>query len=192
MARRNDKIEWSREAVMHFFGKSQWLDRSVLRPLSHIAMSWELRRTETVGVFMEEEDSLAVLMNQLILDISRATPPADYHAHEDAVIRLREGIDNGAIYQEGRRWRDRKTGEPLHKSSISSLMEQASIRYEDVPDLVLAAAGRVATALKFGDANFDDLDNGHADMLAEVLTVIIFIRALATWIPEQADRESAR
>ncbi len=190
MARKNDEIEWSQDAVMYFFGESEWLDRAVLRPLSHIALSWELRRTDTVGVFMEEEDSLAALMNQLILDISRATPPADYHAHEDAVIRLRDGIENGTIYLERKRWRDRQTGEPLDKSTLGSLMEQASIIYEDIPDLVLAAAGRVATAMKHGDATFDDLDDGHADMLAEILTIIIWVRANATWLPEQSERET--
>lgn len=191
MPPRKQEIQWSSEAVMSFFGESGWLDRSVLRPLSHLALSWELRRTETVGVFMEEEDSLAGLMNQLIREISLATPPESYHAHEDAVIRLREGAASGLIYLQGKRWRDRATGEPMAKSSIGSLLEQASIGYDDVPDLVLAAAGRVATALKFGDANFDDLDEGHADMLAEVLTVILFIRALATWLPEQAEHEAA-
>lgn len=69
-------------------------------------------------------------------------------------------------------------------------MEQAAIGYEDVPDLVLAAAGRVSAAMKHGDATFDDLDDGHADMLAEVLTVILFIRANTTWLPEQSEREA--
>lgn len=189
MARKKNKIEWSQDTVMYFFGKSEWLDRAVLRPLSHIAPCWDLRRTDTVGVFMEEEYSLAVLMNELILDIARSIPPTDYHAHEDAVIRLRE-VNDEAVYQEGKRWRARRTGKPLSKSSIGGLMEQAAIGYEDVPDLVLAAAGRVATAMKHGDATFDDLDDGHADMLAEVLTVILFIRANTTWLPEQSEREA--
>ena len=186
-----NEIAWSSEAVVSFFGRSNWLDEFVLRPLSHIASCWELRRTGTIGVFMEEEESLAGLMNTLIGDISMATPPADYHGHEDAVIRLRNGPENSSIYLEGKRWRDRRTGEPLGKSAIGGLLEQAAIGYDDVPDLILAAAGRVAVALKFGQANFDDLDDGHSDMLSEVLTVILFIRANATWLPEQAEREAA-
>jgi len=57
------------------------------------------------------------------------------------------------------------------------MIEQASIGYEDVPELVLAASGRVASALHFGNANFDDLDSGHMGMLAEILLVIMFIRS---------------
>jgi hypothetical protein len=175
---------------MRFFGESGWLDSAVLRPMSHIASCWELRRTDTVGVFMEEEESLAGLMNELIREISEATPPADYHAHEDAVMRLRQNNDS-QIYLGDKRWRDRATGLPLAKSAIAFFLEQASIGYEDVPDLVNAAAGRVAAALRFGNANFDQLDEGHADMLAEVLCVILFVRANATWLPEQAEREQA-
>lgn len=57
------------------------------------------------------------------------------------------------------------------------MMEQASSGSDDVPGLVLAASGRIATAMSYGVTNFDDLDRGHMEMLAIDLMTILFRRS---------------
>jgi len=55
--------------MKEFFENSEILDYEVLRPLSHITMSWELTWDEEKEEYFPEEGSFADLLNQLIIEL---------------------------------------------------------------------------------------------------------------------------
>jgi hypothetical protein len=140
--------------------------------------NWELVGSESGDpLFEEEEDSYAAHLNVLIDEIAAASPPYDYHEHENQIAAEYRGAINGRYFLKGRLWHDKQTGQPIQKDDVGHMMEQASSGSDNVPGLVLAAAGRVATAMSHGVANFDDLDRGHMEMLAIDLMTILFRRS---------------
>lgn len=179
MARqKKTELNWSRDAVLAFFYKSDQLDYATLRPLSHVMSNWELIGSECGDpLFEEEEDSYAAHLNVLIDEIAATTPPSDYHRFEEQIAAEYTDAINGRYFLRGKLWHDKQTGRPIDKDDVGNMMEQASSGLGDVPGLVLAAAGRIATAMSYGVANFDDLDRGHMEMLAVDLMTILFRRS---------------
>lgn len=169
-------IPWSREAVLYFFRRSSFLDHAVLRPLSHVSPDWELQSDGDDDHYLEEDGSLAAHLNVLIENIANSSPVLDYHSHENELASGYQEVSSGEIYLEGNLWLDRKTGRPIEKDMVGHMIEQSTAGWDDLPELVLAAAGRVAAALRFGISHFDDLDSGHMQMLAVIMTDIIFRR----------------
>lgn len=169
-----DRIDWSPSTVYSFFYRSDYLDYVVLRPLSHVAPNWEL----VIGgdyLFEEEDGSLAAHLNVLVEEISLIVPSIDYHSYENNILYNYSNFLNK--YQlKGKIWHDKSTGLPLDKSEIGYMIEQGSSGQVDVPDLVMAAAGRIATSMYYGVDHFDKLDSGHMAMLGIIITIILFRR----------------
>jgi hypothetical protein len=171
------KVLWSTQAVFDFFANSDFLDHVVLRPLSHVAANWELTSIPGPDLYLEEDNSLAGQLNVLIEEISTSNPPRDYHAYENKLAMNYPEVRSGRYYLEGKLWRDIQSGKLVEKDFVGHMIEQATAAQNDVPDLVLAAAGRVATAFNFRVAHFDDLDRGHMEMLSVIMTDILFRRS---------------
>lgn len=160
------------------FFKSDRLDYATLRPLSHVMWNWELVGSESGDpLLQEEEDSYAAHLNVLIDEIAAQSPPSDYHRLENEIAAGYTGVLDGRYFLKGKLWHDKQTGLPIQKDDVGHMMEQASSGWNDIPESVLAAAGRIATAMRYGVTNFDDLDHGHMEMLAIDLMTILFRRS---------------
>jgi len=170
-------ISWSQNNVIGFFGHSDLLDRMTLRPIMHVAPNWELTPSDDNLLYEEEEDSLAAHLNILIHRIAKTDPPTDYHALENKIASEYEDARNARYYIKNRLWYDRNTDDPIKKDDVGHMMEQASCGSDDVAELVEAAAGRVAIAMHHGISKFDDLDQGHMEMLAIVMMTVLFRRS---------------
>ena len=59
---------------------------------------------------------------------------------------------------------------------LPSILEQGAFGDLQQRDLIAAAAGRVHTALDYGQNHFDEMDEGHFYMLAALLSIIIYHR----------------
>ena len=70
---------------MHGFESISQLRELVLEPLEHIRSNWDLYWDDSELKYIEEENSSAKELNELILEISSVEPPGNYHRHEDKV-----------------------------------------------------------------------------------------------------------
>jgi len=176
---RKKVIQWSYESAAAFFANSDWLDRAVLRPISHVAGNWELTWNTHADRYEPESDSLADHLNVLIHDMAASKPPADYHHYENKLAISYDDVKSGRfkLNRSRKLWIDTATNLPVSKDMVGHMIEQATCGHYDVPDLVLSAAGRVATSLRFGVSHFDDLDDGHLEMLSVIMTDILFRRS---------------
>ena len=154
--------------VRDFFAQSDFLDYLVLRPLSHIRPNWEITWDRGSNRYAPEDDSFAGLVNELIDDLSQASPPKRYHDHED---RLAEYVRDGHL-----RWPIRKDGQRWVGADYQSILEQGAYGDIDLADLLLAAAGRVHAALRRGQMHFDDMEESHRRMLGAVLSIALYHR----------------
>ena len=150
-----------------FFKKSTDLDWMVLKPLSYAYPYWELTWDEETDEYETEEDSLAENLNQLIQEIYQTKPPKKYHDNEDF---LAEYVDRNL------NWKIKKVGNRWICGDYASLIEQGGFGDIDEKNLVKAAAGRIQSAIKFGQNNFDDMEQGHKKILAYVLAIILYHR----------------
>ena len=142
------------------------LDLMVLKQLEHIYGNWELTWDYTENKYKEEENSFAALLNNLIEELDSVTPPDDYHMHEDIL----------AMYlQDKEKWKIHKAGKYWKGGTYKGILEQGGFG-ADVHNLVLAAAGRIRTAKKFGQYHFDDMDISHKKILADILAIILYHR----------------
>lgn len=155
------------DVIAFFAWSNDTLDYLVLRPLSHIASSWELSWDQQAQRYWPEEDSFGAALNQMIFDLAHITPPQRYHDHEDRLAEY-------AIAQ--LKWPIRKIGGRWVGADYDSLLEQGGCHDVDQADLLLAAAGRVHAALKRGQMHFDDMEISHRRMLGTVLSIILYHR----------------
>jgi hypothetical protein len=118
--------------VNGFLAKSDFFDREVLKPLSHILPYWELTWDPANQRYLEEDDSYAAIVNALISELEVATPPVQYHDNED---RLAEYVLKHL------KWPIRKEGKRWVGADYGSIIEQGGFHDLDEHDLVLAAAG---------------------------------------------------
>jgi hypothetical protein len=170
-------MDYSYNNVVTFFARSDWLDYAVLRRLSHVAGNWEL--TYDGDFYKPEDDSLADHLNVLIEEIGKTFPPKNYHHYENILASQHYDTKSGGVIlsKSKRIWLNSATKKPIPKEQLGFYIEQGAIGNSDVPELVIAAAGRIATAMKHGVEHFDDLDSGHMSMLAEIMTIILFVRS---------------
>jgi hypothetical protein len=166
------------KAIMAFFFDSERIDYEILRPLSHIRANWELR-WEDSGQIMDEEDSFAASLVQLVTELAACDPPVRYHDSED---RLGEyfvrGLSSGAsnqVSKVGRRWVDRN-GRLLTPDDYIVMLEQGGFHDLDEAELVAAAAGRIKAAVDRGQKTFDQMERSHQYLLAGVMSVILYHR----------------
>ena len=152
----------------NFFENSEYLDRMVLRPLSHISINWELRWNEEKEEYETEGDSLASELNNLIKEINNTNPPISYHDNEDALAEYLKEKMNWNIQKIGNRW---------NCPDYGRLLEQGGFGDIDESHLVKASAGRIEAAKNFDQLNFDEMEAGHQKILAFALSSIIYHRA---------------
>lgn len=155
------------KAVIDFFSNSEILDYIVLRPLSHINLSWELIWDFEKDEYLEEEETFAKYLNTLIKEIANTSPPKKYHDNEDALVEY-------VIKHLG--WNITKINGRWIGSDYESILTQGGFHDIDENNLLKASAGRVNSAIKFNQTHFDEMEEGHKKILGPVLTVIIYHR----------------
>jgi hypothetical protein len=156
-----------RLGMKSFFARSIVFDHQVVRPLSHILPNWELTWDDSAGEYEEEEDSYAKLLNELLVELEPTVPPSKYHDNEDRLAEHVRKHLNWKIRKEGDRW----VGEDYYL-----ILEQGGFHDVDQRELVLAVAGRIRAAKDRGQLHFDDMEKSHREMLAAVITIILYHR----------------
>ncbi len=155
------------ERIKIFFSWSDLFDYMVTRQLSHIRANWELTWNHTEKIYEPEQDSYAEMLNDLVIELSKLNPPAKYHDNED---RLAE------YCKESLNWNINKLGNRWVGSDYLSILEQGG--FEDIGEknLCLAVCGRVKAALDQDQIHFDDMEESHRKMLADVVAIILYHR----------------
>lgn len=155
------------QRIRDFFAWSDLFDYMVTRKLSHIRANWELTWDHDEENYEIEDDSYSGIINELVDELSNLNPPEKYHDNED---RLAEHCKNSL------KWNISKVGNRWVGSDYSSILEQGGFSDVDEKDLCLAACGRVIAAIDMGQDHFDDMEKSHQDMLANVITIILYHR----------------
>lgn len=153
--------------VRGFFARSDYLDRMALRPLSHIAGAWDACWDDATGLYEPEEDSFAEDLNFVIETIASMPRPVKYHDDEDVLAEnlLRE-----------LRWPIQKKGGCWIGADYAAILEQGSFSDYGQKRLLSAATGRAHAALDFGQVHFDEMEEGHMNMLAQLIVIIVYHR----------------
>ena len=150
-----------------FFRNSALLDYLVLRQLSHIKGNWELIWDDDKQVYEPEEESYAELLNQLIEKLCSVNPPPGYHENEDCLAEyVRSNLD----------WDLRKIGGRWVGEDYAAILEQGVSDNINEESLILAAAGRIKAAIDHNQLHFDDMEQSHRKILADVLSIILYHR----------------
>jgi hypothetical protein len=150
-----------------FFGRSDLLDRLSLKQLSHIEGNWELTWNSENHKYEPEEDSYAEKVNQLIEELGQVNPPKEYHENEDCLAEYVRANLNWKIEKVNGRW----IGE-----DYTAILEQGGFDNINEKSLVLAAAGRIRAALDRNQRHFDDMEQSHQKILADVIAIILYHR----------------
>jgi len=158
---------YSSDKVRSFFSNSHYLDYMVLRPLSHISCNWEASWDNESLKYSPEAFSFAEDLNVLIESVASCPRPNRYHDNEDVLAEhvLRE-----------MKWPIQKKGKFWKGADYQSILENGAYRDRNQTHLISAATGRTHAALDFGQDHFDEMDEGHMNMLAGVLTIAIYHR----------------
>jgi hypothetical protein len=155
----------SAEDIRGFFAWSEFLDRMVLRPLSHIAGNWETSWDHDERRYRPELFSFADDLNHVIELVAICPRPRRYHDNEDALAERVVRDLRWPIQKKRGRWRGADYG---------AILEQGAFRDLNQRDLITAAAGRVHAALDYGQTHCDKMEDGHLFMLAALLSIIIY------------------
>lgn len=102
-------------------------------------------------------------INTLLLDLKNRRPRGSYHVHED---RLAE------FTRVRLKWPIRKVGGRWVGSDYASILEQGA--FDDLDCLIDAAAGRIHAARSRGQSTFEEMDDSHQRMLADVIAAILY------------------
>jgi hypothetical protein len=153
--------------IENFFYKSSYLDLLVLKPLWHIREIWDLSWDDKTKRYLVEEDSFGAEINALITELENASVPENYHENED---KLAEYV------AEKLNWQIKKIGQRWTEADYKSILEQGGFGDIDEQNLVLAASGRIHAAIKFGQSHFDKMEDGHMNILANILSIILYHR----------------
>lgn len=150
-----------------FFSWSDLFDHMVTRQLWHIRGNWELTWDHEKEQYEPEENSYAEMINNLVIELSNLNPPSKYHDNED---RLAE------YCQQSLHWDIKKVGNRWIGSDYASIIEQGAFDDIDQEDLCLAVCGRVKAALDHGQMHFDDMEDFHRKMFADLIAIILYHR----------------
>ena len=159
--------------IHSFFEASDFLEYEVLRPLSHIRGGWGLYVDHTTGRYEDEEDTFAWLLNHLIDELCSSAPAARYHDSEDRLAEHVQESLNWKIKKVGNQWLNEKSVR-LAPSDYLAALEQGGFQINGEKNLLEAASGRVAAAIRHGHAHFDEMERGHQVILAGVLATILY------------------
>jgi hypothetical protein len=154
-------------ALVRFLGDSEYLDRLVLRQLSHINANWELTWDDECSSYRAEEGSFAAKLNAVIGELSDVEPARNYHDYEDVMAEETKFRSKWNIRKENGRW----VG-----ADYPSILEQGSMNNLFRTELLRIAAGRISLGVKFGQTRFDEMEDGHRTMLADILAIILYHR----------------
>jgi flagellar hook-basal body complex protein FliE len=157
-----------RVAVRAFFARSDLIDHDVLRPLAHAKGTWEISWDCQTQRYEHEQDSFAKYLNVLIDDIADTAISAHYHDNEDVVANYLASKPESKIEKKAGRWIG---------ASYGWILEQGGFDDIDQGELLTSAIGRVAAALERGQMTYDEMEQGHRLMLADVLTIILYHRS---------------
>jgi hypothetical protein len=150
-----------------FFADSEYLDHTVLRPLSHIHSNWELVWDRKTGTYFIEENSYAGPLNELLAELDKCSPPSRYHDNEECLAKF---------VVEHLKWPIRKIGKRWVGADYDSILEQGGLYDVDEANLLFAAAGRIQVAKRVGQTHFDEMESSHRRMLGAVLAIILYCR----------------
>lgn len=154
--------------MTEFFGHSDYLDHMVTRPLSHIKHKWKLTWDQANMQYKPEENSYADLLNRLIKELDSVTIPNNYHNNEDEL----------ALYVlNNLRWSIKKVGVRWEGVDYDSILEQGGFHDIDQSHLLIASAGRIHTARKYGQMHFDEMEESHRRMLGALIAIILYHRS---------------
>jgi hypothetical protein len=151
--------------MKEFFRNSALLDCLVLRQLSHIKGNWELIWDRENEEYEPEDNSYAEEINQLIEDLGLVEPPDKYHTNEDGLAEYVIANLNWKINKVNGRWIG---------ADYASILEQGGFHDIDKTNLILAAAGRIKAAMDRNQNHFDDMEEFHQKMLADVIAIILY------------------
>lgn len=170
------------EKLRDFFAHSDCLDRMSLRPLSHIAPNWETEWDSEHRRYSPERRSFAEDLNAVIELLALRPRPSNYHDHEDTLAENVVREHNWPIQKKAGRW----VG-----ADYQLILEQGAFRDLRQEDLISAGAGRVHAALDHGQRHFDSMEEGHLNMLAALISIIIYHRYCAglSLLREEIDGE---
>lgn len=139
----------------------------VLKPLWIARGNWDLSWSPETKRYIVEEDSFGQEMNDLISEIDGTIPPKKYHDNEDVLVEYVSQNLNWNIQKIKNRWEG---------AEYKSILEQGGFGDIDEKNLVLAATGRIHTAIKLGQKHFDEMENGHMIILSNILSIILYHR----------------
>ena len=157
--------------IEDFFYKSTYLDMFVLKPLWIAKGNWDLTWDSKTKRYIVEDDSFGNEINSLISEIEDINPPKTYHDNEDIIAEYVKANLNWGIEKIKRRWEG---------AEYKAILEQGGFSDNDEKNLVLAATGRIHTSIKLGQNHFDNMENGHMIMLANILSIILYHRYCQT------------
>lgn len=143
------------------------MDRLALKQLSHIKENWELAWNNEDEKYEPEENSYAEKLNQLIVELGRVDPPKKYHKNEDCLVEYVIANLNWKIRKINGRW----VGE-----DYVAILEQGGFNDIDRNNLILAAAGRIKAAIDRNQHHFDEMEQSHQKILADVIAIILYHR----------------
>jgi hypothetical protein len=161
------KLQHSPEEIREFFAWSNWLDSFVLRPLAHIAPYWEASWDHDEKRYRPEPHSFAADLNTLIDLLATQPRPNSYHDHEDNLAERVIRDLKWPIQKKDGRWIGADYGSILEQGAFDDLNQQ---------NLLSAAAGRIHAAIDYGQRHFDDMEEGHLNILAALLSITLYHR----------------
>lgn len=151
-----------------FFGGNELFDYLCLRPLSHINGNWDVSWDFDREEYVSEENSYADQVNCLLAELEDLVPPKEYHENEDCLAFYVIESLGWDLHKKGKRW----VG-----VDYRYILERGGFRDIDQKNLVLAAAGRIKAAVDRGQKSFDDMEVSHQNMLAAVISIILYHRS---------------
>lgn len=156
------------KVMENFFANSALLEYFATKPLSHIRANWELTWNKETKCYEIEEDSYANDLNLLIQEIKNTSIPNAYHVNEDLLAEYVKNKLGWPIYKDGNRWMC---------DDYRAIINQGAFSPNGVANLLQAIAGRIEAARSHGQMHFDDMEQGHRQILGFAMATILYIRS---------------
>lgn len=154
---------------IRFFQWSDLFDHMVTRQLAHVKSNWELIWDHNNKQYEPEDDSFADMINNFVIELSQIEPPTKYHDNED---RLAEYCKSSL------RWDIKKCGNRWIGAPYAVILEQGAYKDINQQELLFSISGRIKAALALNQVHFDDMEDGHQKILANVIAIFLFHREM--------------
>lgn len=151
--------------IWKFFGWSEYLEFDVTRQLVHVRSNYELTWNHDTNRYLEEDNSFAKDLNNLVSELGDTDVLYEYHKNEDQLGEFTNKFLNWSIQKKGKRW---------EIDDYSAFIEQGG--FHDYNQILLknAAAGRITAAIKRGQLSYDEMEESHRRMLGDILAIILY------------------